>query len=100
MLISLGFSLSLPIFIWIENFGCMTNCFELMLFQNDEQPFSRLNNNIHNLNKLFNIIGDQSLGIRSYIQIAYTFVVILHLFDIYVIKDFTLVDPYFTLAAI
>lgn len=71
-----------------------------MLFQNDETPFSRLNGNIHKLNMLFNMVGDTSIGIRAYIQMAYCFVVILHIFDVYVIKDFTLVDPYFVTATI
>lgn len=99
-LMSLGLALCLPVFIFLENFSCMTNCFELMLYQNDKEPFSNLNYNIHNLTKLFNIIGDYSIGIRTIIKITFIFIIILHFFDIYDIKDFTLVDPYFVTATI
>ena len=72
----------------------------MMLLQNDETPYSKLNTNMHHLTKIFTIVGDLGMGIRGFMQIAFIFIIILHFFDIYVIKDFTLVDPYFTSAAI
>ena len=40
------------------------------------------------------------MGVRTIMKISYIFIIILHFFDIYDIKDFTLVDPYFVTATI
>lgn len=100
MLVALSFALFMPIYMTLEFLHCMTNCFELMLYQNDETPYSQLNANIHNITKMFAYFGDYTLGVRIFQQKVYIFVQILYFFDIYVIKDFTLVDPSFIAAAI
>jgi hypothetical protein len=96
----LGFAVVLPFFLYLENFQAMSNCFELMLYSNDGNPFHKLNQNIHNMNKLFTMLGDYALGVRTFVQMAYLFISILHFFDTFAIQNFTLVDPSFICAVV
>jgi hypothetical protein len=99
-LMPLGFAVILPFFLYLENFQAMSNCFELMLYSNDGNPFHKLNQNIHNMNKLFTMMGDYALGVRTFVQMAYLFISILHFFDTQAIQNFKLVDPSFICAVV
>ena len=71
-----------------------------MLLQHEENIYTTSNINLTAFNRFNHYIADLSLGIDIFSAKLFIMTLVLHLFDIYVLEHFTLVNPYIMTSAI
>lgn len=99
-LLCVGFVAVMPFFSFLKNFKFISRCYESMLLQHEESMHNRSNLNLTNYNKLNNYVADLSMGINVFAAKMFIFTLVMHLFDIYILKHFTLVNPYIVISSI